>query len=391
MVAMKFLMLLIRLSFPFIYMLLAMQFVFLMFEPSSSGGENLYKVLAPVLPVFEGITTVLAFPMLLLCKGIGMLLPEALWGWFPVADVGTVFIALGVAIMALPMMDHLGRPFTTFDYEGVFGGGFHWAYLLAIWMWRMAEKPVEKLFLAAETAGFEVKRRETSEKLLKRFERGEHIPKAGKEQQQTVSVILEPKKKQEFREVVDTLKGEVSGLKERVNTDPLTKLYNKAYFNNTLAREVEILRPMQGILAVAIIDIDDFKKLNDTYGHPQGDKILIAVAAQLQALRVRSGTIVPCRIGGEELGLIFIGVDAAEAGRVAESFRQNVENLRFPHPSHPDGNIRVTVSTGLLTVRFNESTESALLRPSDMSQRADEMLYRSKAEGKNRVSVWTVE
>ena len=382
----------VRVCYPFLYMVLAMQFALLIFEASSTGGQRVYPLLAPVLPVLQTSTTVLAYPVLLVFNAIGGVLPMEVRLWFPVASVEQVFLTLGKFIEIIPLMGGVAKPVLDYDWANAVGGGFHWAYMAAIWLWRQLEKPIEHLFKSIEKNWQNSELEAKSEVRRQQFQqRSEQAAKGSTHQ--PVSVILErPKKKgPEFREVVDTLKNENTSLKERVNTDSLTCLYNKAYFNTALTREVELLRPMQGALALMMVDIDDFKAINDTYGHPQGDQILIAVAGECQKLRAASGALLPCRIGGEEIAMIMAGVDAGQAEMLAEQFRKMIERLSFKHPSAPEGSIKVTVSIGLLAVRFSATTEAALLRPADMIQRADEMMYRAKQKGKNQVVLWRVD
>jgi two-component system cell cycle response regulator len=158
-------------------------------------------------------------------------------------------------------------------------------------------------------------------------------------------------------------------------TDGLTKLYNHRYFQDVLKREFTRSGRHQNPLSLALLDIDHFKRFNDTYGHQQGDVVLQELARTLRG-QVRSLDVV-ARYGGEEFAVIMPDADAEVARRVAERLRAAVEERPVAGPSGP---LRVTISLGVASVPHGEINS-----PAGLIAAADRALYRAKERGRNRV------
>ncbi len=140
--------------------------------------------------------------------------------------------------------------------------------------------------------------------------------------------------------------------------------------------EGDLIHALNGKVAVApiMVDIDHFKQVNDTFGHPAGDEALRSVA-NILAIKCDGRIHVPYRYGGEELAIILTGDAAAKAAEFAESIRADVEQLRLN--SEPD--LRITVSIGIAAAPDLERNHT------DLVMHADAALYRAKQEGRNRV------
>jgi diguanylate cyclase (GGDEF)-like protein len=159
-------------------------------------------------------------------------------------------------------------------------------------------------------------------------------------------------------------------------TDELTGLSNIRELHGTLDREFERRRRFETPLGFLLLDIDDFKQINDTYGHQQGDEVLMALG---QLLRDLSRDIdEPARYGGEELAVVLPQTDIDGAELLAERMRVAIENLRVPRYDG-DGDIGVTASFGVAAVPTTAGDKGALIAA------ADAALYRAKRAGKNRV------
>src|SRR5262245_38813410 len=158
-------------------------------------------------------------------------------------------------------------------------------------------------------------------------------------------------------------------------SDGLTGLYNHAFFLQALRRELNRCRRHGLEMSLAMFDLDDFKKLNDTRGHLEGDKVLMKAAALVkETLREVD---VAARYGGEEFAVILPDTPK-EGGRVvAERIRVRIEE----HFQRRRGGPKVTASGGVAS--YPEDAESI----EDLIRRADEGLYRSKAAGKNRITL----
>ena len=160
--------------------------------------------------------------------------------------------------------------------------------------------------------------------------------------------------------------------------DGLTGLFNRRSLDQRLEREWQRCQRAGLPLSVALLDVDHFKKFNDTYGHGPGDDCLRAVGKALAGCVKRGGDLA-ARYGGEEFALLLPESDAAAAGVVAEQVRCAVEALAIPHAASSAGSC-VTVSVGVATC---VPTADAL--PASLWVEADARLYRAKEAGRNRV------
>lgn len=158
-------------------------------------------------------------------------------------------------------------------------------------------------------------------------------------------------------------------------TDSLTSIYNRRYMNEFLAKETERSKRAHREFSITIIDVDDFKKVNDMYGHASGDVVLKEIARGMISC-AREYDIVG-RYGGEEFLIIMPEVNKQTAVDVADRIRRNIEK----HEIELTGGAKVTVTASFGIASFEEDGNS----PDDLLVKADERLYKAKREGKNRV------
>lgn len=155
--------------------------------------------------------------------------------------------------------------------------------------------------------------------------------------------------------------------------DPLTRLLNRGSLNNTLQREMKMYERSQSPLSLIVMDIDDFKQINDQSGHLVGDDVLRAVA-DIISQTIRE-TDVAFRIGGEEFLVLMTNTDTNGANTLAERLREQVESC---HISHKGELVHFTVSLGIAQYRDNETQHELIAR-------ADQAMYQAKRTGKNKV------
>jgi diguanylate cyclase (GGDEF)-like protein len=166
-------------------------------------------------------------------------------------------------------------------------------------------------------------------------------------------------------------------LEKLVFVDPLTGVYNRAFYDRQVALEIERANRTNTKLSLLVMDVDDFKPINDDHGHRAGDQVLAQLGREVRA-RMRKIDLL-FRYGGEEFVLLLPGADLEEAQRTAERLRLVVAEQRFL----PDGvaaPLRVTVSIGGAVYPDQSRTKTGLFNA------ADSALYRAKHEGKNRVA-----
>jgi len=167
----------------------------------------------------------------------------------------------------------------------------------------------------------------------------------------------------------------LSELEYYSNHDPLTGLYNRRYFNEMLDYEIGRSGRHGHEFSILMLDLDDFKDINDTYGHPCGDSTLVSVADTLHSV-VRKGDLAT-RIGGDEFAIILTETDKEGGLSVAEKLRSELHDLVF---STPGGrNFHITTSIGIVTYPQDASNISDLMTSVDLG------LYRAKQLGKDTV------
>jgi len=157
-------------------------------------------------------------------------------------------------------------------------------------------------------------------------------------------------------------------------TDPLTTAYNRRAFTTYSEQEIARAYRYQRNLSILLLDVDNFKEINDLFGHQRGDDILIEIVRTMSKT-VRSTDMI-FRFGGDEFVLLLVETDGAEAGKTAERIRAELEEI--PVGIHEGVKINVSISVGVTSLEAEDSHSSML-------QRVDRALYQAKDAGKNRV------
>ncbi|MBK1672801.1 GGDEF domain-containing protein [Ectothiorhodospira shaposhnikovii] len=164
---------------------------------------------------------------------------------------------------------------------------------------------------------------------------------------------------------------------QAAQTDPLTGLLNRNAMNRAVERELAVARRTGGSLAMLMLDVDHFKRINDHHGHHYGDQVLAAVAQRLRAVTRKSDMVF--RFGGEEFVILMAGTDPQAAVLGANRVLEAIRLCQLPLKC---GNqVSVTASIGLSVSREGDS-------PDSLFQRADQAMYQAKRAGRNRVE-WT--
>ncbi len=170
-------------------------------------------------------------------------------------------------------------------------------------------------------------------------------------------------------------------LKNQSICDPLTGLFNRRYMEESLEREFSRAKRNKTSVAIVMMDLDHFKRFNDTFGHQAGDTILRAFGDLLK--RNTRGQDIACRYGGEEFALVLTDSNLTGAVKRAEILLQQVKQLSVEYAGQLLG--AVSISMGVALFPDHGTTMGDVLRASDQA------LYTAKREGRDRVSVWTAE
>ena len=167
------------------------------------------------------------------------------------------------------------------------------------------------------------------------------------------------------------------------NTDGLTGIGNRRYFDNALATEWSHAQRTSSNLALIIADVDWFKSYNDIYGHPAGDECLRFVAKAFQDNARRESHLV-ARYGGEEFAVVLPVLAAEQAILFAEIMIRKIRELALPHSGSPFGCVTISLGVAVVTPKPDQKVE-------DLMKAADAALYLAKNKGRNQYVLWDIE
>jgi diguanylate cyclase (GGDEF)-like protein len=167
----------------------------------------------------------------------------------------------------------------------------------------------------------------------------------------------------------------IDRLSELSMTDGLTGLYNRRYFNVQIGVEFKRATRFEQALSLIMFDVDHFKKINDTYGHPFGDLVLKRIGEVLN-LNVRASDIA-IRYGGEEFAVLLLNAGIEQAFYMANKIRKVIAAAEF---TFNDRQVKVTISAGVASFSLGNDLSSM-----DLIESADKYLYMAKSLGRNRV------
>lgn len=173
----------------------------------------------------------------------------------------------------------------------------------------------------------------------------------------------------------------VKELEEKSYRDGLTGARNRSFFDESLNREFLLSSQHQIPLTVAMIDLDHFKRINDTYGHIVGDGILVAVARTILGQIRQDDTL--CRYGGEEFALILPGTTLAMSKNITQRLKEAIAAISY----QPEDNLVISVTASIGVASYMDS-KTQFKHPEDLIRAADSALYVAKNAGRNQVAEW---
>lgn len=163
----------------------------------------------------------------------------------------------------------------------------------------------------------------------------------------------------------------------RTHKDSLTELWNHGYFQFIFDKRLKAAKEKLSYVSLILLDIDNFKNYNDTWGHQRGDQILIIISKIITESSRKIDTV--CRYGGEEFAVVLPDASKADSLIIAERIRTNISDFNFSEDPASQPSLKISVSVGLAT--FPDDGKSK----SDLIQAADKALYEAKRSGKNKV------
>ncbi|TGK19243.1 diguanylate cyclase [Leptospira fluminis] len=196
-------------------------------------------------------------------------------------------------------------------------------------------------------------------------------------------MVQRRRREKDLEEITDKLSEAYQTLLRVSRTDGLSGIWNRRFFDEILDVEWKRANRSEKPISLLLIDIDFFKRFNDTYGHQAGDDCIRKVASVLKETAKRAGDFA-ARYGGEEFAIILPETDEERAIVVAEKVRAKVVELQIPHKMSETSE-SVSVSIGVATGKGNKND----MNREDLVRMADESLYESKAGGRNRVTPYS--
>lgn len=177
---------------------------------------------------------------------------------------------------------------------------------------------------------------------------------------------------------ITDMKNREKELEYIASIDPMTKLYNRRYFTQMSETILKIAKRERKPISIIMLDIDDFKKVNDTYGHKIGDDVIISIAKTLQNVGRKSDVV--CRWGGEEFILLLPHTSISGAVTIAQKIRKDIKNINIIINDNKTIHVSVSIGVSSVDVQNQKVLDPAL-------KQADDALYRAKEKGKDRVEL----
>ena len=217
------------------------------------------------------------------------------------------------------------------------------------------------------------------------------LPEIRKALSQTVNQVTETfaeqkrqyeKQLSDLNERMSSLKQDLVAAREEMKRDPLTDAYNRRGFDSAIELSLNMHFILSHPITLVMIDVDNFKTVNDTYGHAAGDEVLKGVGESLARAFIRKGDLV-ARYGGDEFAVILNDTSAENSEKLVERFLTYVRDIQIPYA--PD-DMRVSCSAGYTEIHDSDTVQSLI-------KRADRALYKSKEGGRNQATFieWNAE
>lgn len=188
-----------------------------------------------------------------------------------------------------------------------------------------------------------------------------------------------------LNQIITQLQETQQALQLQADTDQLTQLANRRAFDRAFKKEWRLSTRERRSISLLIIDVDDFKLYNDTFGHLAGDECLKKIASVIKSTARRPGDIA-ARIGGEEFAVLLPETDNEGAFTVAQTLQKNIQRLDIRHPSKTDQNLTTSIGvSNCKPVQADAQGEADIIYPAMLMKSADYAMYQAKRQGKNTI------
>jgi diguanylate cyclase (GGDEF)-like protein len=361
--------------FTLVSLVLLLAFIIRIFAPGTNETAFVFQKLQVVQPVLNAIVGFLVTPITVVWGLLVGKWPKLQTVWFPIASAEQIAYTVVIWILKVPHMAESppGRVLRNANLSTLFPGVIDWRLLLALPLWGKVEAILLRGIIHAEAFQYRQYLRRRDAAMLQSFQEP-HVQKAP-------SSAREDGKDLFFREMMKGLQSEISNFQGTVHLDPLTRLFNRAYFNQRLTQEMMNAKDARKTLALLMIDIDDFKTINERYGQAIGNMVLAQVAQIVSDLLPSQGKAIAGRYGGEEIAILLTDTSIPVAEQMAEAICQSVSQIHLAEAPK----VIITVSVGVYTVCFVPTNGSHELTEASFVAKADSQMYIAKRNGKNRV------
>lgn len=356
-----------RWLFSVLTLVLLLTFMVRIFSPGNAETAYIFRAIQPIQPWLDQICAALVWPVGWALEKLEPFLPATWKAWFPISPAAAFFTNVSEWVLKIPGLAGTvaGKQMQAADYGALFPGVVDWRLLLALPVWGFAESLLFGLFIRMDawTYRWGIRRRDAA--FMKSLREPGHAGEAGLAQ----SSMLNP---------VNAEIGPVGGGDSQ---DFLTGLYSQSYLAYRLDREMQVARLNQGLLALLLIEIDDFQERVDANGPAIGDLMLTSVAPATQ-VKPPQGEAISCRYGDHQFVVLLTEPTQQTAEQLAEWIRGQVAQIHVEEAFQPG----LGVSIGVYTVRFTPENGSQELTPAAFIAKADAQKYIAQRKGKNQIS-----
>lgn len=345
---------------------------FLEFSDPAVGGiettlaSDFYPMFRSMVDLIYMVTTPLLYPVDLFLNIVTSIIPALKNEFFPVMNASIIGDFVQKMVMPIPLEVAWLTKMKTNPAELWMPGKLIWATWFSMLFYQFCIPVTESLIANVRNVVLNF-----YTELLYNQEKEESYKKL---------LQLKNKKLEQVDSEKARLKKEDAQLREALIKDALTDTYNRRFYSDKVRELFNHAKTQKQVMTVLMVDIDHFKSVNDTYGHQQGDEVLVIVSSVLKKFTPRTGYC--CRYGGEEFSILLPNTPIEQAVKLAEMIRVEVERTVFP--SQPA--LKSSVSLGIASGDFaKRQAHDKLPHYEDLVHIADDKLYEAKTTGRNKV------